>query len=57
MTILRYLAAFLLPAMMFLLNPAPASAQWPPPRLDRRYAGDSATGPLGWKTGGPSQAG
>jgi hypothetical protein len=29
---LRYLAAFLLPALLFLLSPAPAGAQWPRPR-------------------------
>jgi hypothetical protein len=32
MTMLRYLAAFLLPALVFLLSPAPAGAQWPRPR-------------------------
>src|SRR5436305_3619272 len=33
MTMLRYVAAFLLPALLFLLSPAPADAQYPfPPR-------------------------
>jgi hypothetical protein len=40
---LRYSSAFLLPALLFLLSPAAAAAQWPPPAPAPSMGGLSGT--------------